>query len=87
MTLTATQLITERKDGIIDRTWTAGMYLAVKQNNQIVECRQLLNFNLMTVNIRLRRQLMDYVNQLFLLSSHAFILPAFFLYSIVYPHF
>ena len=24
MTLTATQLITERKEGVIDRTWVAG---------------------------------------------------------------
>ena len=36
MTLTATQLITERKDGIIDRTWTAGMYLAVKQITKLL---------------------------------------------------
>ena len=27
ITLTATQLITERKEGVIDRTWVAGMFV------------------------------------------------------------
>ena len=29
MTLTATQLITERKEGVIDRTWVAGELIVV----------------------------------------------------------
>ena len=30
VTLTATQLITERKEGVIDRTWVAGVCVCVR---------------------------------------------------------